>query len=316
MTTDPRARQLAQAVHELARQKATRLPEWKNLPLHERQAAVADARLWLRAAIEMGLAAAQPAAPAAVPDGLRAQIAAALRVHYHCPGDLDPDGPIPCACGWMDPGPDATAETDFDAHMADVVLGVLPTPNDRTALRDRIAEALTSAAFECDGKCGLSEQACYDAHPITFSAMSNGITDVTGSVTAIADIVLGVLAPPTDRAAVLLEVADWLKVWRPEFFERWAVAEQDRYEGGVDDAADELRRLAAETPQTQPGGRDALMRAHTALAAQAGHDQAALARVRTVLETEAVVGRTALDYRGLIATALMGTEPQQDGVQS
>ncbi|MFG2269104.1 hypothetical protein ACGFNY_04940 [Streptomyces chartreusis] len=58
--------------------------------------------------------------------------------------------------------------------------------------------------------------------------------------------------PPTahaDRAAVLLEAADWLKVWRPEFFERWAVAEQDRYEDGVDDAAAELRRLAAEAQQ-------------------------------------------------------------------
>lgn len=63
---------------------------------------------------------------------------------------------------------------------------------------------------------------------------------------------------PADRAAVLREVADWLKAWRPEFFERWAVAEQDRYEGGVDDAAAELRRMAAEAPRdpeapTQPG---------------------------------------------------------------
>jgi hypothetical protein len=39
-------------------------------------------------------------------------------------------------------------------------------------------------------------------------------------------------------------------------------------------------------------------------------DQAALARVRTVLETEAVVGRSALDYRGLITSALMADEAQ------
>lgn len=71
------------------------------------------------------------AAPAteADPLDLRASIASALRVHYHCPGDLDPDGPIPCRCGWMDPGPDATHETDFDAHMADVVLAVLTSGN-------------------------------------------------------------------------------------------------------------------------------------------------------------------------------------------
>ncbi|MGW0131928.1 hypothetical protein [Streptomyces sp. NPDC003299] len=38
--------------------------------------------------------------------------------------------------------------------------------------------------------------------------------------------------------------------------------------------------------------------------------RAALERVRTVLETEAVVGRTALEYRGLIASALMAGEAQ------
>jgi hypothetical protein len=36
--------------------------------------------------------------------------------------------------------------------------------------------------------------------------------------------------------------------------------------------------------------------------------EATLARVRAVLETEAVVGRSALEYRGLIISALMGTE--------
>ncbi|MET7321483.1 hypothetical protein [Streptomyces sp. NPDC005549] len=35
----------------------------------------------------------------------------------------------------------------------------------------------------------------------------------------------------------------------------------------------------------------------------------ALQRIRSVLETEAVVGRTALEYRGLIADALMTDEP-------
>ncbi|MFE2712277.1 hypothetical protein ACFXKI_09870 [Streptomyces mirabilis] len=75
-------------------------------------------------------------------------------------------------------------------------------PTDQSELRDLIAEKLRAAAFECDGKCGLSEQDCYDAHPISFSAMSNGLTHVTGSVTAIADAVLAVLPKPVDRAAV------------------------------------------------------------------------------------------------------------------
>lgn len=37
-------------------------------------------------------------------------------------------------------------------------------------------------------------------------------------------------------------------------------------------------------------------------------DQAAIERVRAVLETEAVVGRSALEYRGLITSALMAAE--------
>lgn len=56
MTTDPRARHLAEAAHRVAREKATKLPEWKHLPLTERDKVTAEARLWLRAAIEAGIA--------------------------------------------------------------------------------------------------------------------------------------------------------------------------------------------------------------------------------------------------------------------
>lgn len=41
--------------------------------------------------------------------------------------------------------------------------------------------------------------------------------------------------------------------------------------------------------------------------------RAALERVRAVLETEAVIGRGALEYRGLILSALMADEAQQQG---
>lgn len=54
-TPDPRARQLAEAVHGLAREKATKLPAWQNLPISEREKATTEARLWLRAAVEAGL---------------------------------------------------------------------------------------------------------------------------------------------------------------------------------------------------------------------------------------------------------------------
>jgi hypothetical protein len=44
-------------------------------------------------------------------------------------------------------------------------------------------------------------------------------------------------------------------------------------------------------------------------------DRAALDRVRAVLETEAVVGRSALEYRGLITSALMADGAQQPETQ-
>ncbi|MFD5798643.1 hypothetical protein ACFWIO_34955 [Streptomyces diastatochromogenes] len=64
-----------------------------------------------------------------------------------------------------------------------------------------------------------------------------------------------VVSPPTTRAAVLLAAADLLEAWQPEFSERWAVAERQRYEDGVDAAADRLRRLAAETQQQEQAGK-------------------------------------------------------------
>lgn len=88
------------------------------------------------------------------------------------------------------------AAADLRRLAADAAAGVQPptTDENRTALRGRIATALITAAYRCDGDCGLSERACYDAHPITWSAMAGGTTHVDGSVTDIADVVLTVLA--------------------------------------------------------------------------------------------------------------------------
>ncbi|MFE9906443.1 hypothetical protein [Streptomyces achromogenes] len=55
------------------------------------------------------------------------------------------------------------------------------------------------------------------------------------------------------QAEALLEAADLLQAWRPEGFERWAVAEQDRYEDGINDATNHLRRLAGAQPQPDCG---------------------------------------------------------------
>jgi hypothetical protein len=61
-----------------------------------------------------------------------------------------------------------------------------------------------------------------------------------------------VVSPPAGWAAVLLEAANALEEWQPEFSDRWAVAERQRYEDGIDAAADRLRRLAGEVQQDEP----------------------------------------------------------------
>ncbi|MEW2187674.1 hypothetical protein AB0900_30785, partial [Streptomyces cellulosae] len=99
-------------------------------------------------------------------------------------------------------------------------------------------------AYECDGKCGLSERECYDTHPITFSAMAGGTTHVDGSVTAIADSLL----------AVLPEAADWDALARE--------ADQLRRDGAALHArAEEIdNQLAALRQQvTEPADRAAVL---------------------------------------------------------
>jgi hypothetical protein len=115
------------------------------------------------------------------------------------------------------PGPHTPTYPEQHERVCRVVRDILdeltPARDDavaQTALRDRIADKLTAAAYECDGKCGLSERECYDAHPITFSAMAGGTTHVDGSVTAIADAVLAALPSAADWDALVRE-ADRLR---------------------------------------------------------------------------------------------------------
>jgi hypothetical protein len=63
---------------------------------------------------------------------------------------------------------------------------------DQPTLRGQYAAVLTAAAHDCDGTCGLSEQDCYDAHPITWFATSNGATHIVAAVAAVADTVAAV----------------------------------------------------------------------------------------------------------------------------
>lgn len=60
---------------------------------------------------------------------LRDRIAEALREHYLCTNrdEADADGNLPCRCGdWREPGAEADDENDWDSHLADAALAVLP----------------------------------------------------------------------------------------------------------------------------------------------------------------------------------------------
>lgn len=67
---------------------------------------------------------------------------------------------------------------------------------------------------------------------------------------------------------------------------------------------------ALESLKQRAGSEDSVSVDQLNLVAVAA-DRAAVERIRAVLETEAVVGRSALEYRGLIASALMADEAQQ-----
>lgn len=76
----------------------------------------------------------------------------------------------------------------------------------------------------------------------------------------------------------------------------------------------EMPQAVCDDPRTIAAFAAAVARAHAA-AAPSSADRAAVGRVRAVLETEAVVGRSALEYRGLIVSALMAVEAHDTGTQ-
>jgi len=74
---------------------------------------------------------------------LRVRIAAALREHYLSTDrdEADADRNMPCRCGdWREPGAEADDENDWDTHLADVALAVLPATTGQTAEVERLRE--------------------------------------------------------------------------------------------------------------------------------------------------------------------------------
>lgn len=111
--------------------------------------------------------------------------------------------------------------------------------------------------------------------------------------------------PPADRAA-------WVD--GDPLMEAIAAAVWDgcRTEGTMSLIVDDPRNIAAVAATVTRAAASAVVAPPTD---RAGWAEAAVERVRAVLETEAVVGRSALDYRGLIASALMAVEAHDTGTQ-
>ncbi|MFF1684633.1 hypothetical protein [Streptomyces sp. NPDC058254] len=150
---------------------------------------------------------------------------------------------------------------------ADSVLAILPTPTDQAAevwtvwpedepilghYTDEVTAKLAAIEFQQDAEGpGHDFVYAWNEYGGHLQLLANG--DDTGFRVK-RDKVHGKTAPASaDRAAVLRGAADALEAWEPEPSERWTEAERNRYEDGVDAAADHLRRMANEAQQAGEG---------------------------------------------------------------
>ncbi|MFF7949096.1 hypothetical protein [Streptomyces griseorubiginosus] len=147
----------------------------------------------------------------------------------------------------------------------------------RAALRDRIAEALSEVR-----RPGLG-----------------GLTEAE-AVRRMADAVLKVLPSCSDPIECSHEAA----LGEAREKHRASLRRADEINNEL---MEEVQRYAAGTE------RPVLWSVYNQMHLRAVNAESAVGRVRAVLETEAVVGRSALEYRGLITSALMAAEAQQDG---
>jgi hypothetical protein len=103
-------------------------------------------------------------------------------------------------------------------------------------LRDRLAEVIRNAAYDCDGTCGLGERECDAQHPIQVAVLHFGIvSDVTGDVHALADTVAAVVQPELDRLRAELTAMTDLR-------DR-AIAKQDRLRADLEQAQADVERI-------------------------------------------------------------------------
>jgi hypothetical protein len=139
---DPRVLALAEARQQMAHDNPFNVvcPPWDGLSEQEQHLSLLDARNYLCAALKAGLvptASSAVPAPAADRAALVEIAAQAMREHYLVTDreEADADGNLPCRCGdWREPGAEVDDENDWDSHLADAVLAVLPATTDRAAV--------------------------------------------------------------------------------------------------------------------------------------------------------------------------------------
>lgn len=122
----------------------------------------------------------QPDQADAQPSALRDRIAATMREHHLVTNrtETDADGNMPCRCGdWREPGPMGSDGDDWDTHLADAVLAVLP---DHAAVR---AAALNEGAdaIEADNACTQAAHREYYAKLLRRLAAAARPDDTTGA---------------------------------------------------------------------------------------------------------------------------------------
>lgn len=167
-------------------------------------------------------------------DGKAASVAASVTGDWTRFGQRDPDGfggQVTTHFGGDPSGwPEwLAAEVRMHDPAAASAVPVAAPPTEQAALRDRIELAIHSELTEY--RLGR---------------------DTGMIVQRLTDAALRVLPPGSDRGSVLLEAADALDADMERFFSEWPDEPRNSpYALGRKDAADELRRLAAETPQPE-----------------------------------------------------------------
>lgn len=124
-------------------------------------------------------------------------------------------------------------------------------------LAKRIEQALRTAAFDCDGTCGMSERECDTQHPIQVAALHHGETaSVYGDIDALAAVAAAAVQPELDQLRAELAGAQArtaavlaLPVATPEKLKRMDPADYQQARARNDVLAHVQRLLIAAAPE-------------------------------------------------------------------